>query len=66
RELLEQLWQRREAARPALEYAARRAAPAPVPQGWAPAPYGHAYVRGPGHGYGYPAAPYPSYNPYRM
>jgi RsiW-degrading membrane proteinase PrsW (M82 family) len=74
RELLDELWQRRDAARPALEYAARTAAPAPTP--WAPAPYnqgygpgwggpGHGYggpaQGGPGHGgpgYGYPAAPY--------
>ncbi|MER6333082.1 PrsW family glutamic-type intramembrane protease [Streptomyces sp. NPDC001034] len=77
RELLDELWQRREAARPALEYAARTAAPAPARTAWAPVPYGHAYMpvpghgygyghaHGPGDGYGYPAAPYPSYNPYR-
>ncbi|MFG2359184.1 PrsW family intramembrane metalloprotease [Streptomyces sp. NPDC048521] len=51
RELLTELWQRRGMARPALEYAARASAPAPVY--WAPPPYG------------YPAVPYPSYNPYR-
>jgi hypothetical protein len=52
RELLEELWQGRELARPALEYAARASAPAPAY--WAPyAPYG------------YPAVPYPAYNPYR-
>ncbi|MFJ9713434.1 PrsW family intramembrane metalloprotease [Streptomyces sp. NPDC101234] len=60
RELLTELWSRREITRPALEYAARTAAPA----GW------------PGHGgypapvYGAPgwygtAAPYPTYNPYQ-
>ncbi|WP_094222334.1 PrsW family intramembrane metalloprotease [Streptomyces diastatochromogenes] len=54
RELLAQLWQRRDVARPALEYAARVAAPARPLYG-APAPYW----------YGYPAAPHPAYNPYR-
>ncbi|MFF8729849.1 PrsW family intramembrane metalloprotease [Streptomyces sp. NPDC015171] len=52
RELLDELWKRRELARPALEYASRTSAPAPVH--WAPAPYG------------YPAVPYPAYNPYRV
>ncbi|MGC5566999.1 PrsW family intramembrane metalloprotease [Streptomyces sp. FR-108] len=52
RELLQELWARREPARPALAYAARATAPAPAP--W-PAP---------GYGYGYPP-PYPAYNPYR-
>ncbi|WP_225826816.1 PrsW family intramembrane metalloprotease [Streptomyces naphthomycinicus] len=54
RELLDELWRRRELARPAVEYAARTVAPVrPV---YAPAvPYG----------YGYPAMPYPAYNPYR-
>ncbi|MGW1539281.1 PrsW family intramembrane metalloprotease [Streptomyces sp. NPDC002309] len=56
RELLQELWNRREIAGPALEYAARATAPPmPVPMppvhGWAPV-YG-------------PAAPYPAYNPYR-
>ncbi|MEV0912408.1 PrsW family intramembrane metalloprotease [Streptomyces hokutonensis] len=56
RELLHELWQRREVARPALEYAARRIAP-PVPVVVPPWPvYGV---------YGNTAAPYPSYNPYR-
>lgn len=56
RELLQELWNRREIARPALEYAAWATAP-PVPvlmppvYGWAPT-HGHA-------------APYPAYNPYR-
>ncbi|ANP55958.1 RsiW-degrading membrane proteinase PrsW (M82 family) [Streptomyces griseochromogenes] len=49
RELLAELWRRKEVARPALEYAARASAPAPV--FWAP--------------YGYPAMPHPAYNPYR-
>ncbi|MFI9823334.1 PrsW family intramembrane metalloprotease [Streptomyces sp. NPDC052013] len=52
RELLQELWHRRAAARPALEYAARATAP-PVPVAvptWA----------GYGYGYGYGA------NPYRM
>jgi RsiW-degrading membrane proteinase PrsW (M82 family) len=52
RELLQELWQHREPARPALEYAARVCAPAPAY--WAPyAPYGC------------PPVPYPAYNPYR-
>ncbi|WP_225833050.1 PrsW family intramembrane metalloprotease [Streptomyces sp. NK08204] len=49
RELLAELWKRRDVSRPALEYAARASAPAPVY--WGP--------------YGYPAVPYPAYNPYR-
>jgi hypothetical protein len=74
RELLDQLWQHRDVARPALEYAARATAPvrpmyaAPVP---APAAHwpGYGYP-GPGYGYpgpgyGYPAAPYSAYNPYQ-
>ncbi|GGV00981.1 protease PrsW [Streptomyces filipinensis] len=69
RELLDELWNRREAARPALEYAARASVPAPVY--WAPqlpVAYGPAY----GYpaapiptAYGYPAGPYPADNPYR-
>ncbi|MEU0003801.1 PrsW family intramembrane metalloprotease [Streptomyces sp. NPDC006314] len=54
RELLTELWQRRGMARPALEYAARAAAPARPLYG-VPAP----------HWYGSPAGPYPAYNPYR-
>ncbi|MFD6289048.1 PrsW family intramembrane metalloprotease [Streptomyces sp. NPDC060205] len=50
RELLHELWARREPARPALAYAARATVGAPVP--W------------PVAGYGYPP-PYPAYNPYR-
>jgi len=55
RELLDELWARREPARPALAYAARATAPPPAPAPW-PA-YGYPY----GH-----AAPQPPvYNPYR-
>ncbi|MFI5978984.1 PrsW family intramembrane metalloprotease [Streptomyces sp. NPDC051452] len=50
-ELLAELWRLRGLARPALEYAARASVPAPMHG--APPPYG------------YPAAPYPAYNPYR-
>ncbi|MFI2765645.1 PrsW family intramembrane metalloprotease [Streptomyces echinatus] len=58
RELLDQLWRRRQVARPALEYAARAAAPArPVYAG--PVPAAHW------PGYGSAAVSYPEYNPYR-
>ncbi|MDQ1037222.1 RsiW-degrading membrane proteinase PrsW (M82 family) [Streptomyces sp. V3I8] len=50
RELLQELWARREPARPALAYAARATAPPPAPSPWP--------------GYGYPQG-YPAYNPYR-
>ncbi|MCS0601546.1 PrsW family intramembrane metalloprotease [Streptomyces sp. LP11] len=60
RELLTELWQHRAVARPALEYAARAAAPAPAY--WAPQPYGYGYEYG--YGYGYPAVPHPAYHPY--
>lgn len=58
RELLAELWSRRETARPALAYAARATAPiVPVPPPW------------PSHGHAVPlygqTAPYPVYNPYR-
>ncbi|GGW51737.1 protease PrsW [Streptomyces lucensis JCM 4490] len=53
RELLTELWAHRAMARPALEYAAR--ASAQMPLHWAAAP----------PAYGYPAAPFPAYNPYR-
>ncbi|MEU6776515.1 PrsW family intramembrane metalloprotease [Streptomyces sp. NPDC046759] len=59
RELLDELWKRRDVARPALEYAARAAMPAPVY--WAPTPA----APGPGPVYGYPVVPYTAYNPYR-
>lgn len=58
RELLHELWRRREVARPALDYAARATAP-PVPV-MMPVPPPAAWPV-----YGYPAAPYPAYNPYR-
>ncbi|MFF6998776.1 PrsW family intramembrane metalloprotease [Streptomyces sp. NPDC008313] len=57
RELLHELWRRRDVARPSLAYAALAAAPAaPVRPPWpvVPAPV-------PGHG---PATAYPAYNPY--
>ncbi|MGP4048803.1 PrsW family intramembrane metalloprotease [Streptomyces sp. 2A115] len=56
-ELLHELWARREAARPALAYAARATAPAPVAPPWPV--YGYPY----GQTAAYPA--YPAYNPYR-
>jgi len=56
RELLHELWRRREVARPALDYAARMTAP-PVPVAAPPWPVYGAY--------GYPAVPNPAYNPYR-
>ncbi|WP_369247610.1 PrsW family intramembrane metalloprotease [Streptomyces sp. R41] len=60
RELLDELWRRRDVARPALSYAARAMAPVvPVPPPW-PA-HGYAYS----HPYGPAATPYPAYNPYR-
>ncbi|MGW1911891.1 PrsW family intramembrane metalloprotease [Streptomyces sp. NPDC002076] len=60
RELLDELWQRREVARPALEYAAR-VAPQVRPMYAAPVPAPTAYWPG----YGYPAVPYSAYNPYQ-
>ncbi|MGK5697918.1 PrsW family intramembrane metalloprotease, partial [Streptomyces sp. URMC 128] len=59
RELLDELWRRRETARPALDYAARITAP-PVPVTAPPWPVHGAY------GYGHPttAAPYPAYSAY--
>ncbi|CAM5668310.1 RsiW-degrading membrane proteinase PrsW (M82 family) OS=Streptomyces griseomycini OX=66895 GN=FHS37_001798 PE=4 SV=1 [Streptomyces griseomycini] len=76
RELLEELWCRRAAARPALEHAARATAP-PLPVAAAPWPVhgygqGHGYGYGQGHGYGYGqghgygqgyGGPYPAYGP---
>ncbi|MFG2308800.1 PrsW family intramembrane metalloprotease [Streptomyces sp. NPDC048566] len=62
RELLHELWRRRDIARPSLAYAAGATAPLPVPPPW------------PAHGWGYaapparpfsPPVPYPAYNPYR-
>ena len=76
RELLQELWWRREVARPALDYAARATAP-PVPVVAPPwASYG-VYGFQPAHQAAYPAAdpsahpaaypavPYTAYNPYR-
>ncbi|MFE0522564.1 PrsW family intramembrane metalloprotease [Streptomyces sp. NPDC058954] len=68
RELLAELWNRREIAGPALGYAARATAP-PVPVMAPPWPmpgaYG-AYGAHGAHGYpGYQAGPYPAYNPYQ-
>jgi len=66
RELLNELWARRDIARPALAYAARATAPAPVPPPW-PA-YGSPYGTPYGVPYGVPygqTTPYPAYNPYR-
>ncbi|MFE1291625.1 PrsW family intramembrane metalloprotease [Streptomyces sp. NPDC058751] len=68
RELLEELWRRREIARPALAHAARATAPLPTPPPW-PAP-GYGYVVPPARPYGRPAqasapAPRPAYDPYR-
>jgi RsiW-degrading membrane proteinase PrsW (M82 family) len=75
RELLGELWRRREIARPALAYAARATTPVPVPPPW-PA---HAYGYTASHQYPYPypyprqqaqaqpygpPTPYPAYNPY--
>lgn len=79
RELLEKLWERREPARPALDYAARATAPVMVPMPYAaygypygPAPYaapawGHTPYAPPPYGQPrpHPAHGYPAYNPYR-
>lgn len=77
RELLFELWRRREIARPSLAYAAHATAPVPVygsgyGQGYR---HGQGYGQGYGHGYGHgfeyasayghgPGAPYASHNPY--
>ncbi|MGI5138822.1 MULTISPECIES: PrsW family intramembrane metalloprotease [unclassified Streptomyces] len=65
RELLDELWARRSVARPALAYAARATTPVapPVVTPQVPPIYGYAPAYWPGP-YG-PAAPYPTYNPYR-
>ncbi|MBD0420051.1 PrsW family intramembrane metalloprotease [Streptomyces sp. TRM S81-3] len=61
RELLDELWRRRDVARPALAQAARATAP-PVPVRPMPWPGYGAH----GYGYGHPApTPYPAHNPYR-
>jgi RsiW-degrading membrane proteinase PrsW (M82 family) len=62
-ELLQELWRRREVARPALDHAARATAP-PVAVAAPPWPVHGVY----GYGPAYPVMPspaYPSYNPYR-
>lgn len=62
RELLDELWRRRDVARPALSYAARATAPVvPVPPPWPAQGYAYTYS----HPYGHAATPYPAYNPYR-
>ncbi|MFI8235296.1 PrsW family intramembrane metalloprotease [Streptomyces sp. NPDC085900] len=62
RELLAELWNRREIAGPALGYAARATAP-PVPVMAPPWPMPGAYGA---YGYpGYQAGSYPAYNPYQ-
>ncbi|GGZ25047.1 PrsW family intramembrane metalloprotease [Streptomyces poonensis] len=64
RELLFALWHRRETARPALAYAARAAAPAPLPVApWGA--YGQAYGQGyeQTFGHGPAPAPAPAYAP---
>lgn len=65
RELLHELWRRRDVARPALDHAARMTAP-PIPVVTPPWPvYGvYGYPATPAYP-GYQAAPYPAYNPYR-
>ncbi|MDH6215264.1 PrsW family intramembrane metalloprotease [Streptomyces pseudovenezuelae] len=62
RELLAELWRRKDVARPALDYAARTTAP-PVAVTAPPWPvYGvYGYPAQPAH----PASPYPAYNPYQ-
>ena len=65
RELLSELWARRDVAWPALEYATRASARAPAPY-WPAYGYGHLPGQGYGQGYyGYPAVPYSAHNPYR-
>ncbi|MFD7706830.1 PrsW family intramembrane metalloprotease [Streptomyces sp. NPDC059786] len=80
RELLHELWRRREVARPALAYAARSAAPAPAPPPWpvympvyGTPNYGSPGYGTPGYGRPHPGpaapppayGPGPAYNPYR-
>ncbi|MGW2834919.1 PrsW family intramembrane metalloprotease [Streptomyces sp. NPDC001286] len=65
RELLAELWNRREIAGPALGYAARATAP-PVPVMAPPWPMPGAYGAHGAYGYpGYQAGSYPAYNPYQ-
>ncbi|MFF8931302.1 PrsW family intramembrane metalloprotease [Streptomyces longwoodensis] len=57
-ELLNELWRRREVARPALEHAGRVAAPMPLPAAaWPPHGFGYGYAQPPGQGYGYAQPP---------
>ncbi|MCT9109680.1 MULTISPECIES: PrsW family intramembrane metalloprotease [Streptomyces] len=81
RELLHELWRRREIARPSLAYAAHTSAPAvPVPPQLPPPWPGYGYAPVPGQAnpagappypagattpYPAPATPYPAYNPYQ-
>ncbi|MFD5079840.1 PrsW family intramembrane metalloprotease [Streptomyces sp. NPDC058371] len=71
RELLHELWRRREVARPALAYAARATAPVALPPWPMYTPlYGRPYTGSAtpypgGAPYADPAAAYPAYNPYR-
>ncbi|GKQ40333.1 protease PrsW [Streptomyces sp. A012304] len=70
RELLNELWRRKDVARPALDHAARMTAP-PIPVFAPPWPvpgmygYGYGYGQGPGAGpaAGYPVRPYPQTGP---
>ncbi|WP_189712823.1 PrsW family intramembrane metalloprotease [Streptomyces phaeofaciens] len=76
RELLNELWRRKDVARPALDHAARMTAP-PVRVPVAPWPVYGVYGQGQGYGhpagwghgspsgYGYPAGPHPVHNPYQ-
>ncbi|MFF9122302.1 PrsW family intramembrane metalloprotease [Streptomyces sp. NPDC014889] len=72
RELLHELWRRREVAQPALDHAARMTTPPAAPpwpgygvHGVHPRPLGYGpYSPATPYPHG-PAAPYPSYNPYR-
>lgn len=68
RELLHELWRRRDVARPAMAYAAQATAPAPVPPPWPAPAYRYGYAQTHSEPYWQPygaAAPYPAYNPYR-
>jgi RsiW-degrading membrane proteinase PrsW (M82 family) len=64
RELLHELWRRREVAQPSLNQAARMTVPVAASPWPAYGVYG-VPVHPPGYGPYGPTAPYPSYNPYR-
>ncbi|MFE5892456.1 PrsW family intramembrane metalloprotease [Streptomyces sp. NPDC002285] len=65
RELLQELWRRREVARPALEHAVTAAQAWPPPPAHGYGAPGHWQPHGNGYaGYG-ATTPYPAYNPYR-